>query len=280
MAFKFAIDDRGTSVPPRSQVGRLSTDLDEGMKVTLSDGEQVSWNPPPANPVIPDLSKVKQLAKYFNRGGFQPYPAWFYHPTEEPTICKTPEEAAEIGVGYREATEEERQRFGLRALWDWNDDSPWRPKPWPGTTRFNPNKPGPGKNYIPATQSHAQTQRDLADDLIPRVAAAVASALHGSGGPSKPAALDDAEWQEFIAFQAWKKTKEAVADLAHEERPSGMAGAVGVEDHPDVLEAIALNDEHKAWSAEAERLGVKVDKRWGLERLKTEVAKASTDAAA
>ena len=68
MAFKFAIDDRGTSVPPRSQVGRLSTDLDEGMKVTLSDGEQVSWNPPPANPVIPDLSKIKQLAKYFNRG--------------------------------------------------------------------------------------------------------------------------------------------------------------------------------------------------------------------
>jgi hypothetical protein len=249
----------------------MSSDLDEGMKVTLSDGETISWNPPPANPVIPDLSKIKQLAKYFNRGGFQPYPAWFYHPTEEPMICKNAEEAAEIGVGYREATEEERQRFGLRALWDWNDDSPWRPKPWAGTTRFDPNKPGPGKNYIPATQSHAQTQRDLADDLIPRVAAAVAGALQGSGGPSKPAAIDDAEWQEFIAFQAWKKTKEAVADLAHEEENPLYKYAQTAEDR----EALALAGEHDSWIAEAERLGLKVDKRWGLERLKAEVLKAS-----
>ena len=145
-------------------------------------------------------------------------------------ICKNADEAAEIGVGYREATEEERQRFGLRALWDWNDDSPGaqsRGREQPSSTQTSRGR----ERTI--FRPHRATHRRSAiwpTILSPRVAAAVASALHGSGGPSKPAALDDAEWQEFIAFQAWKKTKEAVADLAHEERPSGMAGAVGVED--------------------------------------------------
>ena len=86
------------------------------MKVTL-DGEQISWNPPPANPVIPDLSKVKQLCWHINRMDFQPYPAYFYHPTEEPD----PQERRRATLALAGAPP-----AGLSALWDWNDDSPYQ----------------------------------------------------------------------------------------------------------------------------------------------------------
>ena len=245
MAFKFAIDDRGTSVPPRSQVGRLSTDLDEGMKVTLSDGEQVSWNPPPANPVIPDLSKVKQLAKYFNRGGFQPYPAWFYHPTEEPAICKNAEEAAEIGVGYREATEEERQRFGLRALWDWNDDSPRAQslgREQPSSTQtsrgrertmFRPHRAPHRRSAIWPTILSRGSRRLLQARCM--VLAARPSRLRSMMLSGRSLLLSRHGRRPRKRWLIWRTRSGRAA----------WQGRSASRTTPDVLEAIALNDEHK-----------------------------------
>src|ERR1700688_4134504 len=101
------------TLPPRSKVGYLDQEIaGEGQKVMLSDGEIVGWNPPPENLVIPDYSKIKSLAKYFHRTGGSPYPAWIYHPIEVPRVIKNAAEGEELGIRYRQTTQDERMRFG------------------------------------------------------------------------------------------------------------------------------------------------------------------------
>ena len=78
--------------------------------------------------------------------------------------------------------------------------------------------------------------------------------MKSNGASAAPAHVNSKEWEEFLAFQAFKKTTETVNALASEE----------------------ADDERSTWIAEADRLGMKVDKRWSTERLKSEVqAKAA-----
>src|SRR5690349_3209911 len=101
-------------LPPRSQVGYLDPEIaGEGQKVIgevgqqliLSDGEQITYEVLPPKVVMPDLSSVKSLSRYFNRRGYQVYPAWLYHPIEQPRLVKTAQEAAALGIRYRQATQ-------------------------------------------------------------------------------------------------------------------------------------------------------------------------------
>jgi hypothetical protein len=254
-------------LPPRSQVGYLDPEVaGEGQKVILSDGEQVNWSPPPVAPVMPDWSTIKSIRHYFNRTGYAVYPAWLYHPSEAPRLVKNAQEAAELGVCHREATIDERGRYGLSHVWDWQDDSQWRPKPH-GATKFDPANPGQGKFFVATPPNPAIARNELLAELVPAVAAAVATALK-STGQGAPANIDPNDLDEFLQFQAWKKAQgmieAATADETTDELPQGSA-----------LNALSPAQERAAWEDEARVKGVKVDKRWSLDRLKAEVQKAA-----
>lgn len=263
-----SLDLRG-KLPSRSQVGKLDPEIaGEGQKIILSEGDQVSWMPPPPRPLIPDWSQIKQLAKYFNKTGHQTYPAWLYHPTEEPRIVKNADEAHQLGVFYRQATIEEKGRYGLQHVWDWEEGCLWRPQPYE-VKKFDPRNLGHGKVYIPAVNP-ATERNQLLEALIPAVAAAVAQSI-GTNGPGKPAKIADSEWDEFLKFKAWQQAQSAVDAVVEEiQEPQG-----------DLVEEAApsnaLNDDQELvlWRAEAERKGVKIDKRWGLTRIKAEIEKAA-----
>jgi hypothetical protein len=242
-----------------------------GDVVILSNGEQVAWTPPPEKLAIPDLSVVKSLRHYFGARGYQAYPAWLYHPTKPAILVKNASEAAEHGVVHRKATNDERNRFGVKDVWDWEEGVEWRPNPLQ-EAKFDPKNPGSGKTVVYGAPDPRIGQNELIAQLIPAVAAAVAQSLKATG-PAAPASVDPSQWEAFLAFQAWQKAQEVVTaaasgldDLA--EMPSG-------EDGEEVVNALSPEQDRLLWEEEAKRLGVKVDGRWSIERLKAEVQKAS-----
>lgn len=260
-----------SKIPPRNSVGYLDGEIaDEGQKVILSDGEQVSWTPPPVKPSIPDWSQIKSLRKYFGRTGHQAFPAWFYHPTEQPRLMKNAKEAkAELGIFYRQATIDERGRYGVNAVWDWEKGCKWRAAPWE-VAKFDPQNPGLGKTYVPSPPNPIVAQNALLEALIPAVAAAVAQSLK-STGQAAPAEIDKAQWEAFLAFQAFQKANEVVGSL--KENPAAAAEG----------NALALEGSNGANGAETERAqleatatakGIKVDGRWSLEKLRSAIDKA------
>lgn len=271
-------------LPPKSQVGVLPPEIaGEGEAVLMSDGEQLSWTPPPPQPVMPDWSQIKSIRKYFGRKGHLTWPCWLYHPDEAPRVIKNAQDAAELGVCYRDATADETARSGVTKMWDWKDDCKWRPTPFPKDIKFDPLKAGPGKTFQPTAVNPALAQNAMIEALIPQVAAAVAQALKLSG-PGAPATVEPKQWDEFLAFQAWQKTQEAVKEpgivlnaltealkmpIENSMEPNGL--------NPD-YEPVNGEDEAAtiaAWRQEAEDKGIKVDKRWGLARLKEEVERAA-----
>jgi hypothetical protein len=206
-----------------------------------------------------------------------------YHPDEAPRVIKNAQDAAELGVCYRDATADETARSGVTKMWDWKDDCKWRPTPFPKDIKFDPLKAGPGKTFQPTAVNPALAQNAMIEALIPQVAAAVAQALKLSG-PGAPATVEPKQWDEFLAFQAWQKTQEAVKEpgivlnaltealkmpIENSMEPNGL--------NPD-YEPVNGEDEAAtiaAWRQEAEDKGIKVDKRWGLARLKEEVERAA-----
>lgn len=252
-------------LPSRAEAGYLDPEIaGEGKKVLLSDGEEVAWTPPPEQLCMPDLSKVKSLRKYFGRSGHQPYPAWVYHPVEAPRVVKNHEEAMELGVYYRQTSEEERSKYGRSALWDWDETSQWRPTPYPKDMKFDPKKAGQGKNYMPAAPDPFSAQNHVIASLVPQVAAAVAEVLRQQGGAVAPAGVNPAELDEFRAFMAWKRSQTAVEEAVEE---ASQANALNTH--------LSADEEYTIWRQEAEERGIKVDGRWSLDRLKSEVEKAA-----
>ena len=258
----------GFVLPSRKEVGYLDPEIaNEGSKVILQDGEVVSFNPPPPKPVMPDWSQIKSIRHYFNRTNLKQFPAWLYHPTEGARIVKDEFEAAELGVCYREATTDEKGRYGQTHVWDWKDDSKWRPKPYPENLKFNPNKMQQGKIYVPTPQEPRAANRELLETVLPEVTAAVVAALRSQGSVN-PDKIDPKQWEEFIAFQAWKKTQEAIDDVVN--NPGGDLPLQG-----NALSLSKDDEEYNQLVADATAKGIKVDKRWSLGRLKEEMQKAA-----
>lgn len=190
----------GFELPPRTKIGHLDPEIaSEGQKVILSDGEQVNWSPPPTKPCIPDWSEIKSIRRYFNRTGYQVYPAWLYHENGEERLVKNADEAAQLGVCFRKASDEERNRYGVQSLWDWQDDSKWRPQPWI-LRKFDPHKAEQGKNYVPATPDPMAAQLHLLAGLTDAIK---------NNQVQKPAEISDKDWQDFQQFLAFKKAQTA-----------------------------------------------------------------------
>lgn len=244
-----------------------------GEEIILSNGDRVAWIPPPEKLVIPDISNVKSIRKYFGQRGHQVYPAWLYHPDKPALLVKDAAEAAAVGVMFRKATVEERNRYGLTECWDWEKDSLWRPHPYKELP-FDPKHPGAGKTVVYAAPDPSISQNQLLANLVPSVAAAVTQALKANG-PAAPATVDPAQWDQFLAFQAWQKTSEAVQSVAGDLAAS--SGETGQESSEADLSGNALSPEQDRvlWETEAKRLGIKIDGRWSTERIKSECEKAS-----
>lgn len=271
-------------LPDKASVGYLDPEIaGEGERVLLSNGDEVNWTPPPVKPVMPDMSQIKSIRHYFGRTGYAVYPAWIYHPTEPARVVKNAEEAGKLGVMYRKATQDESSRYGVKAVWDYADDSKWRPAPWT-EAKFDPANPGSGKTFISGTPNPAIAQHALVEALIPQVAAAVALAMKQSGAAAAPSNIDPAQWDAFMQFQAWQKSSEAVQEavastpIASSDDDDGFveeaSDPVAAEEPPNGL-ALTAEQERTLYEDEAVAKGIKVDGRWSLDRLKSEVEKAA-----
>jgi hypothetical protein len=241
----------------------------DGSRVILSDGTVVPYVRPAEKLRIPDWSEIESIKHYFGPRGYQPYPSWFYHPVRDPVLIKDAKEAAEYGIVYRKTTEDERNRFGRNETWDWEEGCEWRPHPF-SAPKLNFADHAGSKNVIHGTPDPSRVQADL----VSSVAAAVAQVLKLTPGTTAPPAVDPKQWDEFIAFQAWKKANEVIAaevvrdDVETADEPEG--------DNSLLSNALSPEQDRMLWEQEASRLGVKVDKRWSLATLRGEVEKASS----
>lgn len=198
-------------IPPRSQVGYLDPSIaNEGAKaVEFSNGEPLSFTAAPLKPNYPDWSEIRSIAKYFNRTGFEPWPAWFYHPTEQPRLLKDQTEGEILGVWYRKPTTDEVARFGvMRGVWDWRAGCEWRPTPY-HAPRFDPKNPGHGKEYIDPMRDNATANRFM----VQEIAKGIGQALQANG-PAAPPTIDPHMWEQFKQFLAFQKANEAVGGAA------------------------------------------------------------------
>lgn len=269
-----------SKLPGRGSIGVLDPEVaGEGQKIILGNGDEVAWAPPPEKLSIPDWSGIKAIRHYFGTRPLQVFPAWFYHEGGEARLMKTAEQAkTELGIFYRRATNEEKGRYGLSFVWDWADGCKWRPQPWEDP-KFDPNNPGQGKTYMPKAPDPHAAQNSLVAALIPQVAEAVARALKTSG-PAAPPNIDPTEWQEFLAFQAWKKAQETVqaevaAAVADEPEPQPDAPTAEAAQAGNALKQLSADEERTLWEDEARERGILVQSGWSLEQLKTEVEKAA-----
>lgn len=253
----------------------LSDDIaGEGQKVLLSDGTVSQYIAPPEKPVIPDYSQIKSLKHLFGVKPYKVFPAWIYHPTDSPVLVLNDEHAARYGLGYRDASDLERGKYRVEKLWDWTDNTQWRPEPWPGTLGFDKKRPGTGKIWQQEEVDPVVAQNALLNAIVPAVTAAVLAGMQNGSAPSAPAKVDPGQWEKFLAFQAFQKSQEAIDDIkATISKPEAKPVDAVDDDAPSNM--LSLADERRLWEAEAERKGIKVDGRWSLERLRAEVEKAS-----
>ncbi len=229
-------------------------DWDEGQKVELGS-ENINYAPP-VKPIIPDLSVVKSLRKYFAPYRFQPFPSWIYHPTESARIVKDAKEAAQYGVVYRKATEEERFRYHAPPEF-YDSIGKWRTDPYPQNLAFDHEKPGPGKNYVPRVVDQAKQQTALLEILA-----------RGQG-------VGDVDNTEMEALNEQVAKMQALIEQMSRPRniQSTVEPEVTAEAHKNALEEIFSDPEVERQSLlnEASNLGMTVDGRWSNKRLKLEI---------
>ena len=227
----------------------------EGTKVIMSDGQVVTYNPPPPQPVIPDHSKVKHLQKYYNRTDHNYFPMWLYHPSEPAVIAKSAQEAGEVyGVEWVETTEDERREYGLGSH-RWKCSRGWQQKPFPKDIKFDPNNPVHGKNYIaapakpidPTIAQNAMVEQLVTSlqsgnrDLLMQLAAIFAQAVGGSA----------------------PVLRDAAADLQTPVPAEALSSG-----HRAAMEAIKDDGERAQWESIAREANIKVDGRWSLKKLR------------
>jgi hypothetical protein len=247
------------ALPPKSQVGYLDPEIaNEGQKI-FENGEGIAWTPPPQRLVMPDWSQIKKIQHYFNRKDYHVWPAMLYHKdTTETVIAKSTEEASKLGIRYRKTDEDERAKYGKDWVWDWQGDSEWRPYPNKLHGKFNPNKPETGKIYVAPTQPQGQS--------VDATVAAVMAALK-SVAPAAPTSVKSQDWEEFQQFLAFKKAQEKSDILA----PADVASDGG----ELTSNMLSSNQNRDVWIETAEEKGVKIDKRWSVEKIKQAIEKAA-----
>jgi hypothetical protein len=232
-------------LPSRAEMrARGGLDLEiagEGVKVNLSEGSPVAFKPPSAKPIVPDWSTFEPIRKYFFRTGYEVWPSWLYHPTEEPRLVNNADEAMDLGVLFREPTEDERVRYGVSVgVWDQEAGCQWRPQPY-GKPKFDPHRPDTGKEVIWPRQDPATI---------------LAQAMRQNGAQISSA--QTAVLQELVTLL---KGGAGASEAFVEESTNPLASQSAALPPRDVLEA------------EAASLGIKVDGRWSNAKLAEHIEK-------
>lgn len=182
-----------------------------------------------------------KYGKYFQPHVFKPYPAWIYHATEPAKLVGDAKTAASYGVSYN------KDDHHWVCIGEWKSRPVVKPKPDVADT---------GKSLV--TASSAQSANST-NELMAKILQQMQS------GQSPAVAMQaDPDYAEFLAFKRFK------ASQVTPETPAGLKALV----EPP---APALSqDEEKAILVEAaDSRGIKIDKRWGLDRIKEELDKAA-----
>jgi hypothetical protein len=227
------------NLPSRSEVGLLDPEIaNEGEKVVhLNHGEKSGFAPPPIKHVTPDWSEIKSIRHLFGRTGYDVYPAWVYHAeTGEARLIQDHKSAMELGIYYRDASNEEKGRYGISAVWDWKPDCPWRPKP-EKKVKFDPSNPGTGKTYVAPPVDHAAAQSAAMSELAKAIVGGNQSLLRELAG--------------------------ALKGLSENAPAAGEQGNM-----------LSAHTERTDLEKKATSLGIKIDGRWSAEKLRGEVDKA------
>lgn len=238
-------------LPPKSEVGVLDPSI-AGEGIRVFDNGEVNWTPPPERLVMPDLSMVKKIRKYFNRKDYHIWPAYLYHDkTDEVRLVKDAEDASELGIGYRATSSEERMKFGKEYVWDWEDGCHWRPFPGPQHGKFDTRKPGTGKIYVAPTTPQQG----------PSMEATVAAVLAAVSDKMQPTMSMEAMVAAVVAAVK-------ASDVKPLDRPEKASDGEELN-----ANSLSTNQEREFWVEEAVQHGIKVDGRWSASRIKSEIDK-------
>ncbi len=214
--------------------------------------EDEEWQPMLEPAHIPDYKGIKSIAHYFPQFSGRPYrprpfPATFYHRKHgEKTITKQ-EDAMEMKVFWNKAE-------GGK----WEAKGEWSTKPF--DHKAQPE--GPGKSLTSKDKSSTENTIEI-------VAAAVTAALAKIGNtPTAPkvqqALSSDPDYAEFMQFKAFKAKGSMTAD---EIAPAAYDDDEEADD--------AIPDEKSMLIEAAAAKGIKLDKRWGLDKIKAALEEAA-----
>lgn len=195
----------------------------------------------PVRPHVWDYAQLKEhphYGQYFvpRPAASAPWPAWIYnHKTGESKIVKDAKEALQYGVGFNK---------NLRHPdYEWTGD--WQAEP-PKDSK--PNIHDTGKTVVGVS-----AERSTADSMT-KILQKLAEGKSGSDvSPAIAEAISaDKDYQEYLAF---KRARAAAQPEAGAETPTV--------DEKELLIGLAKEKE------------IHIDKRWSLERIKSELDKAA-----
>lgn len=203
-------------------------------------------------PHIPDYKGIKSIAQYFPQFSGRPYrirayPAWFYHAKHEPKLVNNPMEAAQIGATWS------------KTEFKFDCTGEWKSKP---VKAAKATSSGPGK-WLTSVKEAATNTADL-------IAAAVAATLAKIGNTTAPKVQEvlstDPDYALFMQFKAFKE-QQALMGF-----PPTMDVATSV--YPATRPLAEPSEKAQLIEAAAAR-GIKLDKRWGLDKIKAALDEAA-----
>jgi len=166
--------------------------------------------------------------------------------------------AKEMGIEWRQSTREEQIQGYKEWRWVYSGDTQWRAQPWI-VKKFDPANPDPGKTYEPPKEQSSAQMAQMASAIVATVMAEMETRNRKSDG--LPSIKDDPEYGDFLAFKAWKRSQETQQrEILQNTDQMVSSGEIKEQDQREVFLNLA------------EEAGVKVDRRWGLDRIKNALA--------
>lgn len=205
-----------------------------------ADEPATNWKTGSGPAPIVDMSKIlgnhKHFGKYFAPHVFLPFPAWIYHASEPEFIVKTAKEAREFGVWY----DTDDARYVC--------EGEWKARP---VVKKKPSPIGSGKNLISSERAQGGASLEIMSQILQQM----------QKGQAAPPALTEAvkadpDYAAFLEFKKWK------------------AGATAVETPADVAASLSASEEKEILIKLAGERDIHVDKRWGLEKIKSALDEA------
>lgn len=279
--------------------------FDPELHAILSEGDNAdTWQPFMDKPKIPTYEGIKSIRKYFPQFSGIPYqpnqhvfPAHFYHPDgrtmlirdkytseDPPRLEKSAKEQAKaLGIEYRQSTFEEKAQGFPEFRWVFGADCKWRTIPFEAHTKFDPVNVQHSKTVV--YPQHQSGGGGVSAEQIAAIVSAVASQFEERAARNGKASLaTDPEFAEYQQFKQWLASKEVqetvpqakeVADILDKEVSELNSLIAPVATNEVVIGGTeaAEADVKQALIDEARKRGIKVDGRWSMQRLQTEIEK-------